>query len=150
MPESIKMALLQNPGKDIPHLSIVETLDEFTSTACGDGSFTHLSLSMLVSDMMPPKHQHPLRGEMYMQLLVPRISILLINPRENHFSQDIDTPPDDFYQVHQTKHSRKPPTPLSGFQKDHPRKSTRSTPKKPFKKYDGPVYVPAEVYRLLP
>ena len=79
------MALLQNAGKDIPHLSIVEILDEFTSTACGDGSFTHLSLSMLVSDMMPPKHQHPLRGEMYMQLLVPRISILLKNPMKTIF-----------------------------------------------------------------
>ena len=71
------------------------------------------------------------------------------DPHETHFSQDIDTPPDDFYQVHQTKHSRKPPTPLSGFQKDHPRKSTPATPKKPFKKYDGPVYVPAEVYKLV-
>ena len=31
MPESIKMALLQNAVKDIPQLSIVETLDEYTS-----------------------------------------------------------------------------------------------------------------------
>ena len=51
--------------------------------------------------------------------------------------------------VHQTKHSRKPPTPLSGIQKDHSRKPTPSAPKKPSKKYDGPVYVPAEVYKLL-
>ena len=29
--------------KDIPHLSLVETLDEFTSTISGDGSFTHLN-----------------------------------------------------------------------------------------------------------
>ena len=68
---------------------------------------------------------------------------------ETHFFQDIDTPPDDFYQVHQTKHSRKPPTSLSGFQKDHSRKPTPSAPKKPYKKYDGPVYVPAQVYKLL-
>ena len=32
MPESIKMALLQNAVKDIPQLRIVETLDEYTST----------------------------------------------------------------------------------------------------------------------
>ena len=53
--------------------------------------------------------------------------------------------------VHQTKHSRKPPTPLSGFQKDHSRKPTSTVTKKPSdsKKYDGPVYVPAEVYKLL-
>ena len=45
MPESIKMALLQNAVKDIPQLSIVETLDEYTSTTCENGSFTHLNYS---------------------------------------------------------------------------------------------------------
>ena len=45
MPEYIKMALLQNAVKDIPQLSIVETLDEYTSTTCGNGSFTHLNYS---------------------------------------------------------------------------------------------------------
>ena len=30
MPESIKMALLQSAVKDVPQLSIVETLDEYT------------------------------------------------------------------------------------------------------------------------
>ena len=45
MPESIKMALLQNAVKDIPQLSIVETLDEYTSTTCGNGSSTHLKYS---------------------------------------------------------------------------------------------------------
>ena len=43
MPDSIKMALLQNAVKDIPQLSIVETLDDYTSTTSGDGSFTHLN-----------------------------------------------------------------------------------------------------------
>ena len=45
MPESIKMALLQNAVKGIPQLSIVETLDKYTSTICGNGSFTHLNYS---------------------------------------------------------------------------------------------------------
>ena len=45
MPESIKMALLQNAVKDIPQLSIVEALDEYTSSTCGDGSFTYLNYS---------------------------------------------------------------------------------------------------------
>ena len=43
LPESIKMALLQNAVKDIPQLSIVETLDEYTSTTLGDGSFAQSS-----------------------------------------------------------------------------------------------------------
>ena len=40
---------------------------------------------------------------------------------------------------------------MSGFQKDHSRKPTSALTKKPSasKKYDGPVYVPAEVYKLL-
>ena len=46
---------------------------------------TTISLSMLVSDMMPPNHLHPLRGQMYIQLLVPRISILLKNPTKHIF-----------------------------------------------------------------
>ena len=83
-----------------------------------------------------------------MQLLVLRPFNTFEKSHETHFSQDIDTPTDDFYQVHQTKHSRKPPTPLSGFQKDH--SSKHSSAKKPSAptKYDGPVYVPAEVYKL--
>ena len=43
MPESIKMALLQNAVKDIPQLSIVEILDEYTSTTSGAGSCTQLT-----------------------------------------------------------------------------------------------------------
>ena len=43
MPESIKMALLQNAVKDMPQLSIVEILDEYTSTSSGAGSCTQLT-----------------------------------------------------------------------------------------------------------
>ena len=56
-------------------------------------------------------------------------------PHEANFYQDIDTPTDDFYQVHQAKQGKPPPTPLSGFQRSHPRKSSPSTPKNPFKKF---------------
>ena len=48
-----------------------------------------------------------------------------------------------------TKYAKQPPRPLSGFQKDGHRKLIPSAPKKPFKKCDGLVYVPAEVYKLL-
>ena len=51
--------------------------------------------------------------------------------------------------MHQAKQGKSPSTPISGFQRAHPRKPTPSTPKKPFKKSDGPVYDPAEVYKLL-
>ena len=70
-------------------------------------------------------------------------------PHRVQFPPDIDTPSDDFHQVHQTKYDKEPSIPLSGFHKDHHRKSTPSAPKKPFKKDDGHAYVPAEVYKLL-
>ena len=107
MAESIKMALLQNAVKDITHLSIVETLDEYTSTTCRDGSFTHLNYSSYYNLL--------LRGEMFMQLLVIRISTLLKNPTK-HISFRILTPHEiTFCQVHQTKHIRTPPPPPHTF-----------------------------------
>ena len=158
MPESIKIALLQNAVKDIPQLSIVETLDEYTSTTCGNGSFTHLNYSsyynLLINACVrydATKPSTPSKRRNVYAASGTQDFNTFEESHETHFSQDIDTPTDDFYQVHQTKHSRKPPTPLSGFQKDHSRKPTSAVTKKPSasKKYDGPVYVPAEVYKLL-
>ena len=142
MPESNKMALLQNAVKDIPQLTIVETLDEYTSTTCGNGSFTHLYYSS------------------YYNLLInacvryDATKASSFSKRRNVYAasgtQDFNTF-EESHETHQTKHSRKPPTPLSGFQKDHSRKPNSTVTKKPSdpKKYDGPVYVPAEVYKLL-
>ena len=156
MPETIKMALLQNAVKDIPQLSIVETLDEYTSTTCGDGSFTHLNYSSYYNFLInacvrydATKTSTPSKRRNVYAASGTQDFNTFEESHETHFFQDIDTPPDDLYQVHQTKHSRKPPTPLSSFQKDLSRKPTSSAPKKPSKKYDGPVYVPAEVYKLL-
>ena len=156
MPDSIKMALLQNAVKDIPQLSIVETLDEYTSTTSGDGSFTHLNYlsyyNLLINACVrydaTNSSTTSKRRNIYAASGTQHFTIIE-EPHETQFSQDIDTPSDDFYQVHQTKHNKKPSKPLSGFQRDHAKKSNPSAPKKPFKNYDGPVYVPAEVYKLL-
>ena len=122
MPESIKMALLQNAVKDIPQLSIVETLDEYTSTTCGNGSFTHLHYSsyynLLINACVrydATKTSTPSKRRNVYAASGAQDFNTFEESHETHFSQDIDTPTDDFYQVHQTKHSRKPPTPLSGF-----------------------------------
>ena len=40
-------------------------------------------------------------------------------PHEAHFPQDIDTPSDDFHQVHQAKQTKPSLTLLSGFQRNH-------------------------------
>ena len=152
MTDSIKMALLQNAVKDIPQLSIVETLDECTSTTSGDGSFTHLNYSSYYNLLINACVRYDAtntstpskRWNVYAASGTQHFTIIE-EPHKTQFSQDIDTPSDDFYQVHQTKHNKKRSKPLSGFQRDHSKKTTPSAPKKPFKKYDGPVYVPAEV-----
>ena len=116
MPESIKMALLQNAVKDIPQLSIVETLDEYTSTTCGDGSFAHLNYSSYYNFLFnacvrydATKTSTPSKRKNVYAASGTQDFNTLDESHETHFSQDIDTPPDDFYQVHQTKHSRNPP-----------------------------------------
>ena len=87
MPESIKMALLQNAVKDIPQLSIVETLDEYTSTTSGAVSCTHLTYTSYYNLLINACVRYdatntstPLREGMYIQLLVPKISMILRNP----------------------------------------------------------------------
>ena len=156
MPDSIKMALLQNAVKDIPQLSIVETLDEYTSTTSGDGSFTHLNYSSYYNLLINACVRYdatntstPSKGRNVFAVSGTQDFTIIEEPHKTQFSQDMDTPSDGFYQVHQTKHNKKPSKPLSGFQRDHSKKTTPSAPKKPYKKYDGPVYVPAEVYKLL-
>ena len=150
------MALLQNAVNDIPQLRIVETLDEYTSPTSGDGSFSHLNYSsynnLLINACVrydATNTSTPSKRRNVYAAVGTQDFTLVEEPHETQFSQDIDTPSDDFYQVHQTKHTKKPSKPLSGLQRDHSKKTTPSTPKKPFKKHDGPVYVPAGVYKLL-
>ena len=117
MPDSIKMALLQNAVKDILQLSIVETLDEYTSTTSGDGSFTHLNYSSYYNLLITACVRYDVtntstpskRRNVYAAAGTQDFTITE-DPHKTRFSQDINTPPDDFYQVHQTKHSRKPHT----------------------------------------
>ena len=68
---------LQPVGRDHSHTSTIH--------------LTTISSSMLVSDMMPPKHLLPLREGMSMQLLVLRTSTPLKNPTK-HISLRILTP----------------------------------------------------------
>ena len=144
MPESIKMALLQIAVKDIPQLSIVETLDEYTSTTSGGGSCTHLTYTSYYNLLINAYVRYDATNT---SIPSKRRNVYaadgahdhngITEPHRAQFSPDIDTPSDDFYQVHQAKHGKQPPTPISGFQKDHHRMPTPSAPKKPFKKYDG-------------
>ena len=150
------MAILQNAVKDIPQLSIVETLDEYTSTTSGAGSCTQLTYTSYYNLLINACIRYDAtntstpskRRNVYTAAEAQDLNVIE-EPHKAQFYHDIDTPSDDFYQVHQAKQGKPPLTLLSGFQRNHPRKPTPSTTKKPFKAYDGPVYVPAEVYKLL-
>ena len=145
-----------NAVKGIPQLSIVETLDEYTSTTSWDWSFTQLNYSSYYNLLINACVRYGAtntstsskRRNVYATSCTQDFTIIE-EPHETQFSQDIDTPSDDFYHVHQAKHNKKPSKQLSGFQRDHAKKTTPSSPKKPLKKYNGPVYVPADVYKLL-
>ena len=148
IPESIKMGLLQNAVNNIPQLSIVETLDEYTCTTSGVGTCTHTLTttfsSMLVLGMMQLLFPLPLREGMYIQLLVPKLSIILRNPTR-HISLRILTH-HQMISIRCTKpnkanHHLHPYLRFRGIPPEANTLYTQETPKK----YDGPVYVPAEV-----
>ena len=57
---------------------------------------TTIFSSIPVLDMMLPILPLPLREGMYMQLMVPLITMVLLKHMGHNFSPDIDTPSDDF------------------------------------------------------
>ena len=132
MPESTTMALLQNAVKDIPQLSIVETLDEYTSTTSGAGSCTQLTYTsyyiLLINACIrydatntstPSK-----RRNVYTAAGAQDLNAIE-EPHEAHFYHDIDTPSGDFYQVHQAKQGK----PYLGFREITPESQPPLQPK---------------------
>ena len=137
-PESTKMALLQNAVKDILQLIIVETLDENTSTTTsGAGTCTQLTYTSyynLLSNACvrydATNTSTPSKRRNVDTVVGAQDLNAIVETHEADYSQNIDTRFDDFYQVHQAKQGKPPPTPMSGFQRNHPRKPSSSTPKK--------------------
>ena len=62
----------------------------------------------------------------------------------------IDLPPDEFYQIH-TLFSRHPPSPRPGNPSRSPFRpqSQHSGPQKSIRRYDGPIFLPPQIYKLL-
>ena len=62
----------------------------------------------------------------------------------------MDIPPDEFYQVH-TLSSRHPPCPRPGnsSRPSFRPQSQTSGPTKPIRKYDGPIFLPPQINKLL-
>ena len=60
----------------------------------------------------------------------------------------IDLPPDEFNQIHAIS-SRHPPSPRPGSPSRPPYWPQQSGPQKAFKRYNGPIYLPPQIYKLL-
>ena len=157
----MKRTLLQAAVRSINDLRIVETLDEFQSTTYGHGSSTSLSY------------------ETYYDLLInacvryDKTKNTNIGKRRNVYNTNIDDtdvdhptvcidhvpnlpyggidlPPYEFYQVH-TLSSRHPPPPRPGnpSRPSFRPQSQNSGPTKPIRRYDDPIILPPQIYKLL-
>ena len=158
LPPTVKLTLLQTAVRSINDLRIVETLDEFQSTTYGHGSSNSLSYDtyydLLINACDKTKKANlGKRRNVYNTNIDDTYvdhPIACIDHVPNSPYGGIDLPPDEFYQVH-TLSSRHPPSPRPG----HPSRpsfrpqSKTSGPTKQIRRYDGPIFLPAQIYKLL-
>ena len=161
LPPTVKHTLLQIAVRSINDLRIVETLDEFQSTTYGHGSSTSLSYDTYYDLLINACVRY---DKTKMANIGKRRNVYETNIDDNYDDHPtacidhvpnspyggIDPPPDSFYQVH-TLSSRHPPSPRPG----HPSRpscrpqSQPSGPTKPIRRYDGPIFLPPQIYMLL-
>ena len=153
----MKLTLLQTAVRSINDLRIVETLDEFQSTTYGHGSSTSLSYDtyydLLINacvryDKTKKANIGKRRNFYYTNIDDTYIDhpTACIDHVPNSPYGGIDLPPDEFNQVH-TLYSRHPPSPRPG-QPSRPSfrpQSQHSTPTKPIRRYDGPIFLPPQI-----
>ena len=157
----MKLTLLQTAVRSINDLGIVETLDEFQSTAHGHGSSTSLSyqtyydllINACVRYDKTKKANIGKRRNVYTTNIDSNYVDYptdVIDYVADSFQGGIDLPPDEFYQIHALS-SRHPPPPRPGNHSRPPfrHQSQQSGPQKPFKQYDDPIYLPPQIYKLL-
>ena len=161
LPPTVKLTLLQTAVRSINDLRIVETLDEFQSTTHGHGSSTSLSYGtycdLLINACVRYDKTKKANIGKRRNVYTTNIDDTYIDsptPCIDHVPDSpyggIDLPPDEFYQVHALS-SRHPPSQRPGpptrppfrLQSQHPR------PTKPIRRYDGPIFLPPQIYKLL-
>ena len=161
LPPTVKLTLLQTAVRSINDLWIVETLDEFQSTTHGHRSSTSLPYDtyydLLINacvryDKTKKANIGKRRNvyatnidETYIDSPTPCIDHVPDSPYGG-----IDLPPDEFYQVHAIS-SRHPPSHRWGQPSRPPFRpqSQHSRPTKPIRRYDGPIFLPPQIYKLL-
>ena len=160
LPPSVKLTLLQTAVRSINDLRIVETLDEFQSTTHGHGSSTSLSYDtyydLLINACVrydKTKANIGKRRNVYATNIDDTyvdLPIACIDDVPDSPYGGIDHPPDEFYQVHALS-SRHPPSQRPGQPSRPPFRpqSQHSRPTKPIRRYDGPIFLPPQIYKLL-
>ena len=161
LPPTVKLTLLQTAVWSINDLRIVETLNELQSTTYGHGSSASLSydtyydllINACVRYDKTKKANIGKRRNVYNTNVDDTYvdhPLACIDHVPNSPYGGIDLPPDEFYQV-DTLSSRHPPSQRPG---NPSRPSFRpqpqnSGPTKPIRRYDGPIFLPPQIYKLL-
>ena len=161
LPPTVKLTLLQTAVRSINDLRIVETLDEFQSTSHGHGSSTFLSYDtyydLLINACVRYDKTKKANIGKRRNVYATNIDETYIDPHTpciDHVPDSpyggIDLPPDEFYQVHALS-SRHPPSQRPGQPSRPPFRpqSQHSKPTKPIRRYDGPIFLPPQIYKLL-
>ena len=155
----MKLTLLQTAVRSINDLRIVETFDEYQSTTYGHGCSTSLSYDtyyeLLINTCV--RYDKTKKANIGKRRNVYNTNIddtygdhptACIDHVPNSLYGGIDLPPDRFYQVY-TLSSRHPPSP-AGLSRPYFRpQSQNSGPTKPIRRYDGPIFLPPQIYKLL-
>ena len=161
LPSTVKLTLLQTAVRRINDLRIVETLDEFQSTTYGYGCSTSLSYQTYYDLLINAcaRYDKTKRANIGKRRNVYHTNIddtyvdhptACIDYVPNSPYGGIDLPPDEFYKVH-TLSSRHLPSPRPG-NPSRPSlrpQSQHSGPNKPIRRYDGPIFLPPQIYKLL-
>ena len=161
LPPTVKLTLLQTAVRSINDLRIIETLDEFQSTTYGHGSSTSLSYEtyydLLINACV--RYDKTKKANIGKRRNVYNTNIddtyvdhptACIDHVPNSPYGGIDLPPDEFYEVH-TLSSRHPPSPRPGnpSRPSFRPQSQNSGPTKQIRRYDGPIFLPPQIYKLL-
>ena len=161
LPPTVKLTLLRTAVRSINDLRIVETLDEFQSTTYGHGSSSSISYDkyydLLINACV--RYDKTKKANIGKRRNVDNTNIddsyvdyptaCIDNIPDSPYG-GIDLPPDEFYLVH-TLSSRHPPSPRPGQPPRSPFRpqSQNSRPTKPIRRYDGPIFLPPQIYKLL-
>ena len=158
LPPTVKLTLLQTAVRSINDLRIVETLDDTTyrhgsSTSLSYEMFYDLLINACVRYDKTKKANIGKRRNVYNTNIddtyVDHLTACIDHVPNSPYG-GIDLPPDEFYQVH-TLSSRHPPSPRPGnpSRPSFRPQSQNSGPNNPIRRYDGPIFLPPQIYKLL-